>query len=127
MDIRLASIYIDTWINAEVNNDGLDFKMPALRQSRRCQVSIEKKPFRNETPMTKFNRKTTQLSNIIRCQIHLRCCESSDRFCDNLQKLEEYLDTDRSMSFAIKEIATSGGKNVYDLVYRATQKLVNNK
>ncbi|KAK4881884.1 hypothetical protein RN001_005203 [Aquatica leii] len=67
------------------------------------------------------------LSNIIRCQIHFRCCESSDRFCDNLHKLEEYLDTDRSMSFAIKEIATSGWKNVYDLVYRATQKLVTNK
>ncbi|KAK4886367.1 hypothetical protein RN001_002638 [Aquatica leii] len=45
----------------------------------------------------------------------------------DLQKLEEYLDTDRSMSSAIKEIATSGGKNVYDLVYRATQKLVTNK
>ncbi|KAK4886661.1 hypothetical protein RN001_002932 [Aquatica leii] len=40
MDILLASIYIDTWTNAEVNNDGLDFKMPALRQSRRCQVSL---------------------------------------------------------------------------------------
>ncbi|KAK4885810.1 hypothetical protein RN001_002081 [Aquatica leii] len=31
------------------------------------------------------------------------------------------------MSSAIKEIATSGKKNVYDLVYRATQKLVTNK
>ncbi|KAK4886662.1 hypothetical protein RN001_002933 [Aquatica leii] len=31
------------------------------------------------------------------------------------------------MSSAIKEIATSGGKNVYDLVYRATQKLETNK
>ncbi|KAK4879181.1 hypothetical protein RN001_007327 [Aquatica leii] len=45
----------------------------------------------------------------------------------DLQKLEEYLDTDRSLSFAIKEIVTSGGKNVYDLVYKATQKLVTNK
>ncbi|KAK4884473.1 hypothetical protein RN001_000744 [Aquatica leii] len=32
-----------------------------------------------------------------------------------------------SMSSAIKQIATSGGKNVYDLVYRATQKFVTNK
>lgn len=43
-----------------------------------------------------------------------------------LDELEHYLSTEAQLNNAVKEICSSGGKDVYELIYRATGKLITN-